>query len=72
MISTDASAADTTAVRSSPITWGWFLKRSMLWVVILFVAVLAACLLYGFAGGPLASQSQTTTSTDAQAAARDN
>ena len=62
MISSDASAAENAAVstslRQSPITLGWLLKRSILWAMILFLAVVAACLLYGLAGSsPDADQS---------------
>lgn len=35
---------------SKTVSWGWVVKRSMLWALILTAGVAAACALYGLAG----------------------
>ena len=55
----------------SSITLGWFVRRSVLWLVIVATGVSAACLLYAAAGGTKSaaaksapSAAQTTTAAE--------
>ena len=49
MPTTKAQAATEQHLRVPHLTWGWLLKRSALWVVILATAITSACWLYAAA-----------------------